>query len=531
MNNIVAHESIFEPVIRSDHNQSVNLSSTTNTQCDTGNTIRLLHYCSTHWNPPAYLTRLNCNHVVELHSPLRCHSDVINHEHPCYIYEPSGKLVDLTPWVLSDGSSYQVDTGSTEIENFHINVCNEAHNSCGPNVSACFTDKQHGLIESGYNNLTSIKYDAKERAVLLTSLGHFKEQCEGSRMKTVIRFICKDKIVTKAGPKLMRSSACENIIEWPTVRACPVSEVKSPITDCRIKFDPLGIDIDIKKITNNRTVVQVPNIKIGDKNKTMLLGICQGLPRAAACEGRSTATTTACLIDANIDNSTAKTANNSMIVGSSPKSQIRLADEHIYLESFAYNKTCSERVRDGFNVTQQLGTRVEFYCSPKSQDAPTFLGFDDCVYVFEWGSPLMCLETFAMPAPNSQSTTETNSTRKSTRIEDAIVKPHVEIKDVFREDSRKKARVEKASTQGPSIESSPEPIMKSTKEANNKPPRMGNGHRFLMISLIIVSFGAFIVIIFVMDKKTRLRITLRQARQAFQPNQQPYSRVVNDLDL
>lgn len=63
----------------------------------------------------------------------------------------------------------------------------------------------------------------------------------------------------------------------------------------------------------------------------------------------------------------------------------------------------------------------------------------------------------------------------------------------------------------------------------NKPQRMNKLHKFFMIGLILTSLGAFVVVIFILDRKTRLRIPLsnirRQVSQAFQPQPVPYTRV------
>lgn len=445
---------------------------------------------------------------------MSCFSDSINQEHPCYTHDPNGKLIDLTSLILSNGSSYNVDLSATDnnkVKKFRLNICNEAHDDCGPNVSSCYLDEQLGHVETGYNNLTSIRYDTKDNAVLLTSLGLYKHQCKGGRIETVIRFMCKNTTSPWSSPKLVRSTACENIIEWSTMRACPVSKVSSPGTECKLKYEPLGVDIDIMKLTGNRTMIAVPDITLLGKKKKMILGLCKGLPRSLLCEGKMISTTSACLLDAT-DNSPTRAANNSQIVGSVTKSFIKLSDDRIYMESFAPNKTCIETIRDSFNVTQKVGTRLEFFCSTSHHELPVFLGYDDCTYVFEWGSPLMCLETLTKPSNKTEKFDET----KSVILEDEIHLTNVNIKDVLKDDNRKKETTrheEKSIT------------------INNTTPKMNSAHKYFMISLILLSFVAFIVIIFVLDKKTRLRVTLRQARQAFQPNQQTYSRVVNDLDL
>uniref|UniRef100_A0A6G1S980 Cation-independent mannose-6-phosphate receptor n=1 Tax=Aceria tosichella TaxID=561515 RepID=A0A6G1S980_9ACAR len=522
VDNEKSHESVFTHVATNQTASAVSPSD----KCDIGNKLTITHYCSTHWNPPNYQFRINCHHRIEWHSPLTCHANATNHEHPCHIYEPSGKLIDLTPWILSNGSSYKIDTSNTTIKHFNLNVCNEAHEPCGPNVAACFVDDQLNIVESGYNNLTSIKYDEKDQTVLLTSLGHYKQHCDDSRVKTVTRFICKNKVIANTRPRLVRSTACESIVEWPTVHACPVPDVVVPGNNCSIDYKPLGIKFDIKKLTNNQTQVEIPGIKLDGKNKTMIVGICQPIPKTYQCEGKLNSNTKACLIDASVTSS-ARSANDSMIVGTVTKSSIRLSDDKIYLESRAVNGTCSETVRKDFNITQQVGTRIEFVCSPKTQDKPTFLGYDDCTYVFKWGSPLLCLEAFSGPVDPVQPTKDT----KLPQLVDITKQfTNIKIKDVIKNDDQKFKLNNQEATK--LDERPPKPSVNSKASGNNSQPKMNGVHKFFMISLIVLSFGAFIVVIFVLDKKTRLRVTLRQARQAFQSNnQQPYSRVINDLDL
>lgn len=508
VDNTKKHESVFKSVDEI-KTKTVQTASSAK-ECDIANILKINHYCSTHWNPPVYLHRTGCFHLIEWHSPITCDSSSTNHEKPCYIYEPSGKLIDLTPWILSNGSSYEIDVGNnTDIKRFDLNVCNEAQDRCGPNVAACFLDHS-GMVESGYNNLTSIKYEMSDQSVLLTTFGHYNEHCDNSRMKTVTRFICKNQIMTNTRPRLIRSTACEQIIEWPSIHACPLTDVSVPETECSIKYKPLGIDIDIKKLTNNQTKIEIP-VKLDGQDKTMIFGICQAIPKTYKCEGKLNSNTKACLIDAH-DNSTVRSVNNSMIVGVFTKSFIRLADDRIYLESFAVNRTCSESVRGNFNVTQQVGTRIEFFCSERAQDKPSFLGYDDCTYVFEWGSPSLCLEAFSISTKRPSATTVGNETYVKDVINSGSQNPNK--KETFKQDDK------------------PRPYKPRGQTAAVEPPKMNSVHKFFMITLIIVSLAAFIVVIFVLDNKTRLRVKLRQARQVFQSNnQQPYSRVIDHLDL
>lgn len=574
-----------------DNNKNVT-SNTTAKTCKDSN-ISLSHFCSTHWNPPAHLSEYGCNHLIEWHSPYSCHLDTTNYQRPCYVYDLKGRLIDLTPWIATNGSSYEVDTSKvidSSVKKFNINICNEAHDACGPNVSACYAGEK-GHIESGYNNLTSINYDGKHNTVILTSLGQHNDQCPDQRVKTVVNFICRNKLVSKSKPQLMRSSVCESSIEWETMHACPITDTRAPATKCSIYYPPLNMTIDIKSLTNNKELIEVPNITINGEKKSMMLGICQGISsKTLSCEGKSTSTTSACLLEANLSSnltSLSANVNNSEIVGTISKSYIRFADNRLYLESQPLNKSCSFPQGPNFNATKQISTRIEFYCSSDSdiQDKPTFLGFNECVYVFEWGSKAMCFETY--PVEASQSTDGGKVLPKSSssevdpkKLSDKKLKINLEedpktpvemhketttdAKKIIQghNESIKKTKTtqpesdkdehQKSNTAQAPLENKSSNSVNSTtedKSANTEPKkvtnlkqlngnnRMDKLHKFFMICLIVMSLGGFMIFIFILDKKTKLRIPLgnitRQTRQAFQPQPVPYTRVdqFNDLDL
>lgn len=568
----------------STESSKISLNSDKSLKCKKSS-ITLYHHCSTHWNPPAHVSAYGCRHAIEWHSPYSCKTESTNYEKPCYIFDPKGKLIDLTPWILSNGTSYEVNTTAVEnIKKFNLNICNEAHDACGSNVAACYLGEK-GRVESGYNNLTSIKYDEKEKIVMLSTLGQHNEKCPDQRVRTTVRFLCKNRQATKTQPRLMKTSVCENIVDWETIHACPVTETQVPATQCAINYKPLNLNIDLKTLTGNRDLIRTPKFTINGQQKTMMLGLCQGINSTViSCEGRSTSTTSACLLaadltsDKNFDaNSTVPT--NSEVVGSITKSFIRLADSRLYLESYALNKTCSYPVSSGFNITRQVGTRIEFFCSPDDHDEPTFLSNGECVYAFEWGSKKMCFETSivepveAKKDDNSkQSSSANKSSSISKKLSDQDLK--IDMKDVPKtsqeqhretvKDSKQLIDVSKDTSKNSSHEKSDSNKTESAlkhPESNNqsmskqtdsnqstkndakilvtKPTsnRMNKIHKFFMICLIVMSLAGFIVIIFILDKKTKLRIPLgsigRQARQAFQTQPVPYTRVdrFNDLDL
>lgn len=437
-----------------------------------------------------------------------------------------------------------------------MNVCNEATKSCGSNLSSCLNDNKN-LVETGYSNLTSITYNSTEKSVHLVSLGQFNEKCADKRVKTIVRFSCPKQYVDPVNPELVKADDCNFIIDWPTVRACPLPDVQAPATSCAIKYEPLGIDINLKSLFINLTSVEVSGIDIGGKNKTMLLGLCQGInPSEYRCAGKGSRSTSACLLDGG--EKKLGDAKNSEIVGSVTKSTIKLTDSHILLESFATNKTCEVPVTNGFNYTRQVGTRIEFVCSETDALKPKFAAFEDCVYVFEWGSSKLCLENMISqtqpnkhsdsttlkptitPAPSSSQVPITNHTdsHKNPNFDDTTKTPHDMHKDTMA-DSKEMMDPEKTPENPPPKPQIINPESKKDSNSQTVQPtgKMNKVHKFFMIGLIVMSLTAFVVVIFILDRKTNFKIPLgrigRRARQALRPQPVPYTRVgFNDnLDL
>lgn len=527
--------------------------------------IFVTHYCNTHWNPPNHLYKSQNHHSIEWHSPLLCPPHALTYEKPCYVYDPKGKLIDLTHWILSDGGSYEVDlsqvrSSSPSIKQFYLNICNEAHDQCGPNVAACLDDK-NGRTESGYLNLTTIKYDSETKNVLVTSLGQHDGTCSDKTVKTVVKFVCNDRPGQKTGPKLVKSSSCEHEIEWKTIHACPTAETRVPATSCSIKYEPLNINLNLKELTNT-TSIEIPDIEHMDKKHKVLISLCSGIkPTNFACEGRKSSQASACLIETpspEAKTTSKDTKRNSTIIGSITQSFIKLTDDRLHLELFAANKTCISDVEGkNFSSGRQLGTRVEFYCSP-IDGKPTYLGYDDCTFVFQWGLRAMCLEYFGgsfahmipSSSPKPKPAVPVDEKPRVISLDEKRDKSAPELHEATHEDSVKMMEQDssKATPQpsGSSTATSSKSSTTSSTTTTEAPhvlrkkiePAMNSYHKYFMISLIIMMLAGFIIVILVLDRRTRIRSPMgnlrRRVHQVFQPAPVPYTQVdrFNDsLDL
>jgi len=330
------------------------------------------------------------------------------------------------------------------------------------------------------------------------------------------------------------------------------AETKSKVLpNCTIRYDKLGLDLDVRRITRNLTQVEVPNI--GAPNKKMVLNLCKGLPLSLKCEGKERRSTSACLLETSktgvkIEN----TANNSQIVANIMNSTLRISNEKLYLESFTLDRNCTSRGNDSAsNVTKHVGFQVEFFCSMQEQDAPTYLHFDDCRYLFKWGSPLMCLNlpksnvtkesNGTIPAPVINPTSQPPGHATSHDQPDTIKKPVDQHRETLNEATKINQSVAHDQDNSPHQHSSSQSVPQapsgnseqpSVKQTVPQPPKMDFSHKLFMISLITMSLVAFLVLILVLDKKTRLRVQLGSIRHHVrQAPPVPYSRVVNDLDL
>lgn len=338
------------------------------------------------------------------------------------------------------------------------------------------------------------------------------------------------------------------IVAWQTIHAFPVTNYTVPIAKCSISYEPLGIKIDIKQIVNNSTSVEVKDIMIDGKKKNIMMGLCRGIKSSKlSCEGKSNSLTASCLYDADVKSLVNLTKNNSEIIGSVSKSFIKLGDGKVYLESFANNKTCDIPTGPNLNATHPIGTRIEFVCSNITDVEPKFLGFNECIYQFEWRSNLICLEGLK----NNISVTNKTDGSQSAKLTDKELKIDLSDQPKSAQDKHKEtlkdSQIMNNSGKLPSDNNGS--AANSTKGASPKEPnipvivqpqsnsRMNKLHKFFMIALIVMSLAGFIVVILILDKKTQFRFPLgnmrRQARQAFQPQPVPYTRVdqFNDLDL
>lgn len=280
--------------------------------------------------------------------------------------------------------------------------------------------------------------------------------------------------------------------------------IRVPATDCRLKNETLGIDIDFKQLASNASFIEIPNITVNGTQQTLAISLCQGIKLNSTdfkCGNRTSSTTNVCLFNS----TSVKTSQNSRVIGTIITSRLRQNGNRITWESYpGYVDLKNQTIIGATNSTVPPSTRIEFLCSKVTDAKPIFDHYDNRTFFLNWSTPLACPRLVEQPKPQN--------------VTEHI--PTVIQKNTTTTSPKMQSTTTTTSTLAPTL--NVEPVVQS-------PTKMNNMHRFFMISLIVMSLAAFMVIIFIMDKKTRFNIPLnnirRQARQVFQPAPVPYSRV------
>lgn len=295
-----------------------------------------------------------------------------------------------------------------------------------------------------------------------------------------------------------------------------------------------------------------------------------------------------------------KTKENSKIVGSHLYAQLRYSDKDLYYESFVSNKFCGNQTdaksrlgtsikfscsdkddKEPFfisfvNCTYNFGWRSKLMCRENLTDHlsknGTTLDLSKSNHTDTRNSTQQLTTVSPSKAING---THLNANETSTKTDPELSDSELKIKtdeapksaegkhqatvndstkmtgipevmpgnvsaNVTAKEPHQKGSQESANSINSSATLTPQPPLAKEVHASEPPApaKMNRLHKFFMVSLIIISLASFIVVIFILDNKTRLRLPLnsirRRARQALQPQPVPYSRVddFNDsLDL
>lgn len=517
----------LEPNVITFSSQNDNKDLTT-TAKKYGCSLKVETYCSTHWMPPTIKGRIGCSVIVELHAPLYCDVKHTNHQVPCFAYNNQGQLIDLTRLIHSNGSDYSVKVypeGKNSSSIIRFNVCNEASVSCGHGVAACYNDNSSSS-EIGYLNQTSLRFDEKTEQVILKYIGTSTSTCKNGT-STQINFVCKEH--NHLDPSHYDEDSCNHVLIWDTIYACPVETFTKPFNECPVKF-PHEFNFDLLKVFNG-TPLSLNNFD--GEGSSFKFSVCGGMN--SSCGSKSTKTTTACLTH------TVNGSLTSEIFGSLGESNMVIVNDRLMLDYKPHSaKTCVVN-SDKYSLSKvsHYGARIELICEKDAPlDAPRYIGFNDCIYTFEWPMKNIC---------NEYSSTESIKLNE-TQIATTSLAPKITKKNEFTsprlvttkslEDKRQQIS---NNTLVPGMRipiSKEEKLEKNEPIENNTRDWKESAQKFILVFLICISFVGFALGMIILDKKTQFSRPLRQMRGKLHhhdaPKPVPYSRMnqYNDfLDL
>lgn len=332
----------------------------------------------------------------------------------------------------------------------------------------------------------------------------------------------------------------------------PIQFIKGK--DCSFKYRPYGVDINLKNLTGGTDIIDVDI----DHNTRIKLSLCRGFK---GCEGKSNSGTIACKIkldDKTKDINSTLTKDNSIVIGNISKYDLKLSPTYDRLIYHARTYNESACIPENKSEKLPYQTHIEFYCNSNSTSKkPKYVGFNNCTYQLEWGWEEMCKIKATIESAIKNKTTvnvikddniNNNSTDSDLKINlEPRPKSAKELHQETVNDAKKLLHLENDQNntnhqQQQSTNNTTIPIkvaidMNKTKTDDNhndahtissnlKNTKTNSTHNPIpMIGLIIISLVGFVILSFVLEKKTRLG-EIRRRRLAFnQQSDVPYTRV------
>lgn len=328
-------------------------------------------------------------------------------------------------------------------------------------------------------------------------------------------------------------------------------------TDARsCRFDIPGNILDMRDIPGFKTNVTLP-IKDGLSNsKNLTISFCRGIEKKSLrCAGKSTSITTACLYDSSkSSNLSLLNETNSKVVGNVNFTQFIFDDTklenntyaklqpEVYWYAHVHDMDCS--LTDGGPKTH-IGTRVNFECQNevfKNNTEPHYIGFSNCTYNFGWTIPQVCdrlkklsLSDVTQPLKQNQTIATNSSAQTDVNKNEST---SYDLSENGNSNSTKDDKMTVKPTETQSINNNKNinaQNQTSTNQVNNrssaKEARMNYFHKIFMISLVLISLVGFIVGLFILDKKTQIRIPLGNlsSRTRFGGRSVPYDRMSHGI--
>ncbi|XP_054163320.1 cation-independent mannose-6-phosphate receptor-like [Oppia nitens] len=321
----------------------------------------------------------------------------------CAILSESGNYYNLSQ-LSSISHSWNTTDPKDSFSVYYLNVCSKVPKSIGcndPNAGSCkcFYNSQKQFdccISLGHPSMDELKVLSNEDLLLTYSNGDDRECRKGMRTKTEITFKCDKHI---GYPKFVNvsKSQCIYRFEWKTLMACPVMDQNDELIykDGFLEDNRLDVYINVSPLMG--TTFNVNEFRQLDNNKTDNYTYVINLSKpelstdyqcseAAVCQTKG---------DFRRDLGSVKTI----------KYYLRGHELQMALQSKG-----GTRGKCGKNANKNVTTIFRFHCSSSAGvGEPEFMyESNDCDYVFNWETSMVCPMNFLKQEEYIEYITERN---------------------------------------------------------------------------------------------------------------------------
>ncbi|XP_062406227.1 cation-independent mannose-6-phosphate receptor [Sardina pilchardus] len=287
----------------------------------------------------------------------------------CRVTNPAtGHEFDLNS--LSQEGGYTVYDRQDPKKMIRLNLCSEIKNAgCADGAAVCIKDSK-SAVNGG---MASKKLSYLDQVVVLTYEGG--DQCAANRKlnhKSVISFVCKDG--EDAGKPVLIGTdpdTCTHYFSWHTSLVCE-KQVRCSVWNGKAL-------IDLRPLIHTTGFYQASNEDVNKEKNNFYINICQPLnpipgvhcpPGVAVCRAPDQGQ------PVDIGRITSK---------STPEFNSITGDVEIVFQS---NTPCS------MNTSMNYTSKIIFSCQAGTDlGTPQMIRQQQCLYVFEWATPLVCPES------------------------------------------------------------------------------------------------------------------------------------------
>ena len=295
-------------------------------------------------------------------------------EKRCYTYSESGKLLDLSPLIMTTGAHNATGPNGNNDYDYYINPCSSIKQGRFSYLSSCDgasfcmvpRDKSKPTIKATINTNSTTGLG---RNLMLTYTALEKCKTGEDKRRVMIAFVCPTNYTSEIGVEVTSNNTCDISIQYRTEFACAADRVTNH--SCMIKKG--NEIIDLSRLAKSDSDYSV-EYKSGNEHYVYRLNLCRELSKP--CKGKGGSMGCQAMF---AKNGSQADAHN---IGQQKKVTLTYADGKVSMRHEGGDH-CSSK----FSRT----TVINFVCNQTAGNGkPKFDSEEDCVYVFTWQTDLVC---------------------------------------------------------------------------------------------------------------------------------------------